>query len=73
MSEWQPIETAPKNGEWVILHYDVEHIPSFAFWSKHEKRWMLQAGVVIQNFIPTNWMPLPDPPASGVDPKGNAE
>lgn len=72
MSEWQPIESAPKDGSEVLLYLS-------APWSKIEKaRWYApwsnwQAGVIpsdpareeyygIGSSVPTHWMHLPEPP-----------
>ena len=61
--EWQPIETAPKDGTWVFL-YVPGHGPTRAKWSR------LVSGVYgwtshqSGNYISraTHWMPLPEPP-----------
>lgn len=62
MNEWQPIETAPKDGEriiawWpigkvIIAHYERGGWESDAMW---ERRNLLIPDL-------TNWMPLPKPP-----------
>lgn len=71
MSEWQPIETAPKDGTDILLGY----YPTWpgldlgkgscevAFWHGIKNTW---CGRVLLNadghFSPTHWMPLPPPP-----------
>ena len=73
---WKPIETAPRDGTWVILYapwldnpdpscpaHDVE------FWIarflKHQWRWFEQDEVCIAQDHPTHWMPLPQPLKGG--------
>jgi hypothetical protein len=74
MSEWQPIETAPKDGSWIIL-WAKDHLEHFgdypdksleywvARWSNNAWRWYNQDDEVVCNdYEMTHWMPLPDPP-----------
>jgi hypothetical protein len=56
-SNWQPIETAPKDGK--ILAYDPDFglqvmVFSDGFW------WDTIDSIL--KTIPTHWMPLPEPP-----------
>ena len=62
MSEWQPIETAPKDGKRVLLHTEKP------FWETIGARWV---GSPHNVWIADNgsyqrratlWMPLPEPP-----------
>jgi Protein of unknown function (DUF551) len=56
---WQPIETAPKDGT-DILVYSNERIIS-AHWSVPADAWV----EVVHDYsfaAPTHWMPLPEPP-----------
>ena len=65
---WQPIETAPKDGTWVLLsggHPDFDdckkEIKSFSM----EMRvfWLDDAPYQWSEYNePTHWMPLPNPP-----------
>ena len=62
MSDWQPIETAPKDGT-AVLGYD----PSDGYlciyvvrWREGE--WREAAGEEYGRWRPTHWMPLPSPP-----------
>ena len=73
MSEWKPIETAPKDGTDVILlwkgsvefgWYNVQRNPKFGEWSFYFSG---SAAYSASNRDPncpnpTHWMPLPDPP-----------
>jgi hypothetical protein len=68
--EWQPIETAPKDGrEVLLLGADGIRIAS---WSDRFRREMWDTGYAsecdgdpIEVERPTHWMPLPDPPRTG--------
>lgn len=62
--EWQPIETAPKNGDADILLYGVglgEPEMFVGGWWALEEDWANQSGQIIR-FTPTHWMPLPPEP-----------
>lgn len=57
MSGWQPIETAPKNGQ-KVLHWRPHEgvvvnwfVPTMGLWNS--TRW---------DDMPTHWQPLPEPP-----------
>ena len=64
---WQPIETAPKDGEridvWFELGSHAARWPN-VFWDSRRERWT--SGPTDQGIIhwnATHWMPLPAPPA----------
>lgn len=66
MSEWQPIETAPKDGQVIdlwrggkrIVEYKwVQLTPDNGFFEPYG------AGICVVRDA-THWMPLPDPPKS---------
>jgi len=58
--QWQPIETAPKDGTEIlcwVLGCDEHQV---LWWSEHDcwKRW----GDTYEHYSPTHWMPLPMQP-----------
>lgn len=61
MSEWQPIETAPKDGTYILGYGEHDHrghyIDAIHWW--HD-RWTIEWMSGFQR--PTHWMPLPAPP-----------
>lgn len=76
MSEWQPIETAPKDGSYVDLYsfgpleethcaYLYGRVPQSA-WNASRRRWEHKSpwGEVCVVASPSYWMPHPDPPVS---------
>jgi hypothetical protein len=69
MSEWQPIETAPKDGTTVLV-YGMEMaaepyaiIPYACRWSADRSRWIEAGGEGWASCDPSFWMPLPVPPS----------
>lgn len=59
--EWQPIETAPRDGTEVLL-FD-NGIYGLGWWALGEWRDFGDAGCAgSEAFAPTHWMPLPKPP-----------
>jgi hypothetical protein len=61
MSEWQPIETAPKDGTTVILFCDRYASPDVADVGSYEQgQWVMNGS----GWEPTHWMPLPNPPSA---------
>ncbi len=72
MSEWQPIETAPKDGTAILLFGGdppaMWELPeprgySIAHWSKG--RWIEATGELYSaHESPTHWMPLPAAPVA---------
>lgn len=71
--EWQPIETAPKDGSDVLLYFPLEGLKG---WSRvvichwrtigdERGHWVWQDRAVrgySDAYKPTHWMPLPEPP-----------
>lgn len=68
MTEWQPIETAPKDGTWVMLHVvgnqpDLQsYVPEIAFWIDDDQGWSCSHELQAFGKRPTHWIPLPTPP-----------
>lgn len=60
MSQWQPIETAPKDGSYVILT-NGEDVTA-GWWRGRGSGW--NTGYEALDFTgePTHWMSMPDPP-----------
>lgn len=69
MSEWQPIETAPKDGR-ELLGVDAEGDMGVMFYGMGSGRWLAHAFAwtayaATRDLVPcepTHWMPLPEPP-----------
>ena len=76
--DWQPIETAPKDGTWVLLATNnpdpISGIPDLDIWfpyvglgryiadTDYDDRGWMRCSEYSVNFEPTHWMPLPKPP-----------
>ena len=59
MSEWQPIETAPRDGTEILLWEDGYILGS---WVEEYGYFADPDGHLWKNRQPTHWMPLPAPP-----------
>ena len=65
---WQPIETAPKNGDGILLYCpgypgDVQA----GVWDARRAKWCILGCSSLsfafdEDDMPTHWMPLPEPP-----------
>ena len=68
MSDWMPIETAPKDGSYVLgcgPHYTRGHYVDAIHY--YQDRWTI---VWMEGYgEPTHWMPLPAPPANAQSPE----
>ena len=64
MSEWQPIESAPKTGERIIaVDINDDFYEPCIVWWQDEWRDMGDIGANGQyDYEPTHWMPIPEPP-----------
>lgn len=58
MSDWQPMETAPKDGT-CVLGYDAVGYVVCAFCASMAG-WLIEGTDTVVH--PTHWMPLPAPP-----------
>lgn len=62
MSEWQPIETAPKDGVPVLLWPGArdwtEKMRPVVGWHTNLGLWVTWSGYI----EPTHWTPIPEPP-----------
>lgn len=68
MSEWQPIETAPKDGTEVLGFSDMENIGAgyyFDFILFWKGKWRTSS--FLEEVYVTHWMPLPEPPKESSD------
>ena len=70
--EWQPIETAPKDGTRVLIAFQSigQWVILSAYWNTREDVWTDDAVVSFgyeetAEYEPTHWMPLPKPPEVG--------
>jgi hypothetical protein len=62
MSEWKPIESAPKDGTWVLLGYEGSDTIMIASWNG--RSW--DDGDFHSTIDgATHWMPRPNPPGEG--------
>jgi len=64
--DWQPIETAPKDGRW-ILAASTEYAAVKISWNFHHKDWARHGDKDAEPVLhqPTHWLPLPAPPEDG--------
>jgi hypothetical protein len=63
MSEWQPIETAPRDGTRVIVADTDVWMTCARFWPCN-MHWIEDAASGLRLNEPTHWMPAPPPPRS---------
>jgi hypothetical protein len=62
--EWQPIETAPEGGTWILTWNEGDPRPQITYWTGNLAllmRMKKKSGKVTY----THWMPLPPPPSEG--------
>jgi len=62
--EWQPIETAPKDGAEILGWSSISSEAYVMWWSAPHGDWVWGINDLNDMFCdPTHWMPLPEPPA----------
>ena len=65
---WQPIETAPKDGQPILLSRpmaplgDDDYAVFICVAYESNGHWFRDKDSELVSFTPTHWMPLPDPP-----------
>lgn len=69
MSEWNPIETAPKDGTYILAYSPLAHEFNYSnirvtyYRRSEDKQGFIGWGEFnSRNWPPTHWMPLPEPP-----------
>lgn len=74
--EWQPIESAPKDGTWILTIISglwaggTPYLPAVVRWEKrYGEGWLSveqedNGEGPMHEFMPTHWMPLPAPPTA---------
>ncbi|MFM0432371.1 hypothetical protein PQQ75_25395 [Paraburkholderia aspalathi] len=76
LTDWQPIETAPKTGKWLMLfaRYPIAtaSTPHFGYFCPINEKWYESGYLGTTEIIPSHWMPRPEfptvaQPASGGD------
>lgn len=61
-TEWQPIETAPKDGRDVLVWAAGWDNMCVLSWQPERDRWDDGSGDGYQDYQPTNWLPTTKPP-----------
>ena len=65
-SDWQPIETAPKDGTWILIFrgHDADWTFNYAlvYWDDHFMCWH-DGDYHSDYYRPNHWMPLSEPPS----------
>lgn len=71
MAEWQPIETAPKDGSRMLLPFTDANGRTSVIVGGYDNHWTGKCWVISEvrfqrpvDWTPTHWMPLPEPPQS---------
>ena len=64
--QWRPIETAPKDGE-IVLLFTRGRFMFLGWWNMGIKLWYSGRPLAFDLEQPTHWMPLPAPPKGESD------
>lgn len=80
MTEWMPIESAPRDGTKILAHCQPRHIDSgnpmgwdyvgVIWWRKdkfQDSIWPWRHSLNDSAAEPTHWMPLPEPPSANAE------
>jgi hypothetical protein len=67
--EWQPIETAPKDGTQILAYWDSGMMTCTDITLWYEGKWSDPECTEVEYADPTHWMPLPTPPSLTDPPK----
>lgn len=59
-SEWQPIETAPRDGTEILIGNPREVF--IGYWDTSSQQWLHDEYGPVDPEDATRWQPLPDPP-----------
>lgn len=63
MTDWQPIETAPKDGSWIIVtSTHNQYYRAAIMWDDYWQDCNEANHDSFMDKSATHWMPLPDPP-----------
>lgn len=67
---WQPIDSAPKDGSWMLVYQEGVLEPSISVCCFEDGWWYCHDGknceLPLRGIEPTHWMPLPTPPKENV-------
>ena len=63
VSEWQKIETAPKDGTDVLVYGPTCWRVTICRWHERDEWWETGTDFITYNDL-THWMPLPEPPVA---------
>lgn len=66
---WQPIETAPKDGTLILALGPITS--ATVMWEPAHQCWASADNWPWEDFEPTHWRPLPEPPASTTEPEAS--